>query len=234
MNIQWGKLKRTNATTNEFYNERCYNERMLQRTNSTTNECHNERCYNEQMLQRTNSTTNERYNERMLQRTNSTTNECYNERMPQRTMLQRTYATTNECYNERILQRMNATTNECYNERMLQRRVFTNKIRIIKRKQSNLDSLCKKMDKRPPKDGPPTGHSPKVSRNDDSCPSIFVWFFMIFIRESLFIVLLRKDSLCFSNLHVQCIKVKLILYCFYTYIFSFCIIFFLFKWLCWR
>ena len=28
-------LQRTNATTNECYNERCYNERMLQRTNAT-------------------------------------------------------------------------------------------------------------------------------------------------------------------------------------------------------
>jgi len=31
--------------------------------------CYNERCYNEQMLQRTNSTTKECYNERMLQQT---------------------------------------------------------------------------------------------------------------------------------------------------------------------
>jgi len=37
---------------------------MLQRTNATTNEC-----YNERMLQRTNATTNEYYNERMLQQT---------------------------------------------------------------------------------------------------------------------------------------------------------------------
>ena len=38
--------------------------------------------------------------------------------------------------------------------------------------------------------------------------------------------LLAKDCLSFSNLHVQCIKVKLILYYFYTYFFGFCIIFF--------
>ena len=36
---------------------------------------------------------------------------------------------------------------------------------------------------------------------------------------------LRKDCLCFSNLHVQCIKVKLILYYFYTYIFYFVLFF---------
>jgi hypothetical protein len=70
---------------------------MLQRTNATTNEC-----YNERMLQRTNATTNECYNERMLQRMNATTNECYNEqffinkiRMLQRTqILQRTRRNT--------------------------------------------------------------------------------------------------------------------------------------------
>jgi hypothetical protein len=35
------------------YSGICYNERMLQRTNATTNECYNEQCYNERMLQRT-------------------------------------------------------------------------------------------------------------------------------------------------------------------------------------
>jgi len=35
---------------------------------------------------------------------------------------------------------------------------------------------------------------------------MFATLFMLFIRESLFS--LRKDCLCFSNLHVQCIKVK--------------------------
>jgi hypothetical protein len=46
-------LQRTNATTNECYNERCYNERMLQRTNATTNDATTNECYNERMLQRT-------------------------------------------------------------------------------------------------------------------------------------------------------------------------------------
>jgi hypothetical protein len=141
------------AKTNE-----CYNERILQRTNVTTNECYNKRMLQRSLLQRKNITTNEFYKKRRLQRTHSTTNECHNERY----------------YNKRILQRTNATTNEFYNERMLQRRVFANKNRMLKRKQSNLDSLFKKVDKRPPKDGLPTGHSPKVSRNDDSSPSTFV------------------------------------------------------------
>jgi hypothetical protein len=52
--IQWGTLQRTNATTNECYNEqllsiksRCYNEQLL----SIKSGCYNEhRCYNEQLL----------------------------------------------------------------------------------------------------------------------------------------------------------------------------------------
>jgi hypothetical protein len=35
-----------------------------------------------------------------------------------------------------------------------------------------------------------------------------VRLFMIFIRGSLFIVFTEENCLCFSNLHVQCIKVK--------------------------
>ena len=35
-------------------------------------------------------------------------------------------------------------------------------------KQSTLDSFFKKVDERPPTDEPPTGPSPKMSRNDDS------------------------------------------------------------------
>ena len=81
------------------YNERSYNERMLQRTNATTNECYNERCCNERMLQRTNATTNECYNERCCneRRYNERcyNERRYNERMLQRTMLQR------GCNNER-------------------------------------------------------------------------------------------------------------------------------------
>jgi len=70
--VQWGVLKRTNATTNTCYNERILQRtQMLQRTHAATNECYNEhRCYNERMLQWTNTTTN----------TDATTNECYNER----------------------------------------------------------------------------------------------------------------------------------------------------------
>jgi hypothetical protein len=74
MLVQWGVLQRT----------------MLQRTNATTNEC-----YNELMLQQTNGTTNECYNKRMLQQTNATTNEFYNERCYNEQMLQRTNATMN-------------------------------------------------------------------------------------------------------------------------------------------
>ena len=35
-----------------------------------------------------------------------------------------------------------------------------------------------------------------------------VRIFMLFIRESLFIVFTKENCLCFSNLQVQCIKVK--------------------------
>jgi hypothetical protein len=38
-------------------------------------------------------------------------------------------------------------------------------------KQSNLDSVFKKVNKHPPTDEPPTGQSPKTSRNNDSSPS---------------------------------------------------------------
>ena len=38
-------------------------------------------------------------------------------------------------------------------------------------KQSNLASFFKKVDKRSPTDEPPTGQSPKMSRNNDSSPS---------------------------------------------------------------
>ena len=38
-------------------------------------------------------------------------------------------------------------------------------------KQSNLASFLKRVDKCPPTDEPPTGQSPKLSRNDDSYPS---------------------------------------------------------------
>ena len=41
-------------------------------------------------------------------------------------------------------------------------------------KQSNLDSFFKKVDKRPPTDEPPTGQSPKMSRNDGSSPVLFL------------------------------------------------------------
>ena len=54
-----------------------------------------------------------------------------------------------------------------------------------------------------------------------------VRLFLLFIGESLLIVLLRKDCLCFSYLYIQCIQVKLVLYYFYTY-YLFCFIFFLF------
>jgi hypothetical protein len=39
-------------------------------------------------------------------------------------------------------------------------------------KQSSLDSFFKKVDKRPPNYEPPSVESPKMSRNDDSSPSI--------------------------------------------------------------
>jgi len=44
-------------------------------------------------------------------------------------------------------------------------------------KQSNLDSIFKKVDKRSPSHKPPTGQSPKMSRNNDSSPSTFVCLF---------------------------------------------------------
>jgi hypothetical protein len=46
-------------------------------------------------------------------------------------------------------------------------------------------------------DDPPSVQSPKMSGNDDSTPSTSVWFFMIFIRESLFIFTLGEYCLCF-------------------------------------
>jgi len=49
--------------------------------------------------------------------------------------------------------------------------------------------------------------------------------FMLFIREILFIVFTEERSFLLSNLHVQCIKVKLILYYSYTYIFYFVLYF---------
>jgi hypothetical protein len=45
------------------------------------------------------------------------------------------------------------------------------KCRKFRIKQSNLDSLFKKVDKCPPTDELPTGQSFKMSRNDDSSPS---------------------------------------------------------------
>jgi len=44
-------------------------------------------------------------------------------------------------------------------------------------KQSNLASIFKKVDKHPPTDKPPTGQSPKMSRNDDSSPPTSMCFF---------------------------------------------------------
>ena len=64
-------------------------------------------------------------------------------------------------------------------------------------KQSNLASFFKKVDKCPPTDKPPTGQSPKMRRNDDSSPSTSMWFFMIFIRESLFIFSVGKIAYAF-------------------------------------
>jgi len=43
----------------------------------------------------------------------------------------------------------------------------------------------------------------------------------------------EQNCLCFSNLRVQCIKVKYILNYFYTYIIDFVLHFFLLKCLCW-
>jgi len=105
--------QRTNATTNEYYNQKILQRKMLQRTNSTTKdatmtEFYNERCYNERILQRT-----------MLQRTNATTNgatmnefykeRCYNERILQRKTLQRTML--QRILQGTMLQRNNPTQN---------------------------------------------------------------------------------------------------------------------------
>ena len=54
---------------------------------------------------------------------------------------------------------------------MLQRTDFVNKIKMLQGTPSNLDSFFKEADKRPLTDEPPTGQSPKMSRNDDSSPS---------------------------------------------------------------
>jgi len=37
---------------------------------------------------------------------------------------------------------------------------------------------------------------------------MFVRLFILFIRESLFIVFIKENCLCFSNLYLQCTKVK--------------------------
>ena len=72
-----------------------------------------------------------------------------------------------------------------YNERMVQRTVFINKIRMLQRTQSYLDSFFQKADKRPPTNEPPTVQSvrtmiPLLPPSRD--------FFTIFIRECLFTV----------------------------------------------
>jgi hypothetical protein len=55
-----------------------------------------------------------------------------------------------------------------------------------------LDSFFKNMDKRPPTDEPPIWQSPKMSRNDDSSSSTFVWIFTIFIMERFFVVFIKE------------------------------------------
>ena len=201
-------LQRTNITTNE-----CYNKRMLQQTNATTNKCYNERCYNER---------------------------CYNELMLQRTMLQRTNATTNECYNKRMLQRANvttndattydgptndATTNKCYDELFLSiKSGCYNEHRCYNETRRNTIGRC------------------------TTCMRMTCWAFLLwlerhssslisFVRLSYqfnSVICLFAPCLCFSNLPVQCIKVKQInCLLFWHLYFLFCVIFFLFKWLCW-
>ena len=82
---------------------------------------------------------------------------------------------------------------------MLQGTVFINKIRML---QQTIFSVL---------------YNGKFSLGKDhlcfSCALHFLYF------------LLGKDGLWFSNLYVQCIKVKLILYYFYTYIFYFVLCF---------
>ena len=92
--------------------------------------CFNERCYNEPMLQGTNVTKKECRNEGMPRRTNAATNECRDERMSRRTN-----AATNECRDEGMPRRRNAATKECRDERIPQRTVFINKIRMLQRTQ---------------------------------------------------------------------------------------------------
>jgi hypothetical protein len=48
------------------------------------------------------------------------------------------------------------------------------KVKKSRIKQSILDSFFKKVDKRHPTDEPPTGQSPKLSRNDDSSLSTYM------------------------------------------------------------
>jgi len=68
---------------------------------------------------------------------------------------------------------------------------FYQKIRVLQRTMSNLDSFFKKVDQRLLTDEPLTRQSPMMCRNDDSSPSTLMWLFMIFIRESLFIVFIK-------------------------------------------
>jgi hypothetical protein len=63
---------------------------------------------------------------------------------------------------------------------------------MLQRTQLNVDSFFKEVDERPATDDPPTGQSHKISRNDDSSPSISVCFFNDFIREGLFIVFTKE------------------------------------------
>ena len=71
---------------------------------------------------------------------------------------------------------------------------FYQKIRVLQRTQTNLDSFIKKVDQRLLTDEPPTGQSPMMCRNDDSSPSTLMWLFMIFIRESL-VMVFNKERL---------------------------------------
>jgi len=52
-----------------------------------------------------------------------------------------------------------------------------------------------------------------------------LFMLFVFVRESSFIVFTQENWLCFSNLHVRCIRVELLLYYFYTYIFIFYYVF---------
>jgi hypothetical protein len=98
----------------------------------------------------------------------------------------------------------------CYNERMVQRTVFINKIRMLQRTRSYLDSFFQKADKCPPTDEPPTVQSPKMSILRTMTPLLatscdLLWFLLGKVCSQFS---LRKDCLCFSDLHVQWIKVK--------------------------